>query len=334
MSRFLRQATEAGVIAPRSGPSPAPPRRHLTLARLVGASGMVASTVLLFWLLTDDSFRVTEAQVSFEGLAHADEATVRAQLRSLDRSPNVFRIRASAIVSRLQDLPEIRSARAFVTLPAAVSVHVEEREPIFIWSDGQQAWLVDREGMLFAPAPAAPEADDSQAGAPQAASAEIGDREAVTPEAAEAQPTTPEPAAPEPAAPEPGSSVVAVSADLPTVDDGRLVDEPPTMGSRLPLADLAVMRQLLALTPELLDSRAEELWLRVDQLDGYVLASDRGWQAVFGHYTPSLQPPEVVPRQVQCLRWLLASRERELERVRLAVTDDECGTFTEVGGRD
>ena len=94
------------------------------------------------------------------------------------------------------------------------------------------------------------------------------------------------------------------------------------------------MGQLLALTPELLDSRAEELWLRVDQQDGYVLHSDRGWQAIFGHYTPTLQPPELVPRQVQCLRWLLASEERQLERVRLAVTGGECGTFTRLGGAD
>jgi hypothetical protein len=160
---------------------------------------------------------------------------------------------------------------------------------VFTWSDGRQAWLVDREGMFFAPAPEA------------------------APAGAEA---LPDPA-------EPG---------LPTVDDWRLPDEPPTVGSNLPADDVAVMLQLLALTPEVLGSRSEELRLRVDQLDGYVLQSDRGWQAVFGHYTPTLQPPEMVPRQVQCLRWLLASEERRLERVRLAVTGGECGTFTRLGG--
>ena len=94
------------------------------------------------------------------------------------------------------------------------------------------------------------------------------------------------------------------------------------------------MRQLLALTPESLGSRASSLQLRVDEYDGYVLSSDRGWQAVFGHYTPTLQPPTVVPRQVQCLRWLLAAEERRLERVRLAVSEDGCGTFTLFGQAD
>jgi hypothetical protein len=255
---------------------------------------MIVLTVVLFWLLTDDSFRVTEADVRFEGLGHADEAAVREHLVGLDRSPNVFRVRSSEIVADLQALPEVVAAVATVTLPSSVSVYVDEREPIFAWSDGETSWLVDRDGMLFAPGPS-----------PAAA-----------------------------AAPEPSGSAEPIDQavlDLPVVEDERLVAEPPTIGSLLPAIDVRVMRQLLALTPELLGSRAETLQLRVDQRDGYVLHSDRGWQAVFGHYTPTLQPPEVVPRQVQCLRWLLASQERQLERVRLAVSDEACGTFTEFG---
>ena len=285
MSRFLRQATEAGVILPRSGSTPLRPVRRATPARLVGAAGMVTLTALLFWLLTDDSFRVTQASISLDGLRHADEAAVRDHLAGLDRSPNVFRVRASEIVSELQVLPEIESAAATVILPASVSIHVEEREPVFAWSDGSDTWLVDGKGMLFAP----------------------------------------EAAVPEEAAPAAGTS------GLPMVEDARLVEVPLTIGSHLPATDLAVMRQLLALTPELLGSRAGRLQLRVDERDGYVLQSDRGWQAIFGHYAPTLQPPEVVPRQVQCLSWLLASRERQLERVRLAVSESGCGTFTEVG---
>ena len=57
-------------------------------------------------------------------------------------------------------------------------------------------------------------------------------------------------------------------------------------------------------------------------------SEDRGWRALFGYYTPTLQPPEVIPRQVQCLQWLLASEERKLETVRLALSDETCGTFT------
>jgi hypothetical protein len=125
------------------------------------------------------------------------------------------------------------------------------------------------------------------------------------------------------------------AAGWPVVVDERLPETPPTIGSYLPAIDLEVMRQLLALTPELIESRASELRLRIDPFDGYVLSSDRFfWKAIFGHYMPTLHPPTKVPRQVQCLRWLLADRERQLESVRLAVAERHCGTFTEFGQKE
>ena len=114
---------------------------------------MVALTGVLYWLLTDASFRVTASDVSFEGLRYADEAAVRDHLGGLEREPNVFRMRASEIVEDLRALPEVASAAATVTLPAHVSVRVAEREPLFTWQDGETAWLIDEQGMLFAPLP-------------------------------------------------------------------------------------------------------------------------------------------------------------------------------------
>jgi hypothetical protein len=278
-----RRGHDAGAIEPRSAP---PTRRHhTTFGRFVGAVGLVLLTSLLYWMLTDESFRVTDASVSFERMAHADEAEVRTHLTDIDRGPNVFRVRASDIVSELSTLPEVDAAYARVVLPASVSVELDERDPVFIWSNGAVSWLVDEEGMLFAPA------DSDRVLEPNGAA-----REALS-----------------------------------TVEDGRSPPEPPTVGSFLPASDLAVMRQLLAVTPELLGSQAENLTLRVDERDGYVLKSDRGWTALFGHYTPTLQPPEVIPRQVQCLQWLLGSEERKLETVRLALSDEACGTFTKHG---
>jgi cell division septal protein FtsQ len=257
------------------------------MARLLGAIGLVVVTALLFWLLTDDAFRVTDERITFRGLAHADEAEVRDYLSDIDRGPNVFRVRATDIVSELSTLPAVDAAWARVTLPADVRVTLDERDPVFIWSNGQIDWLVDEEGMLFAPGAEAAETDEAVDQASQAA-----------------------------------------RADLPVIEDSRIV-EPPAVGSFLPVADLAAMRQLLAITPELLDSTSSDLHLRIDERDGYVLESrDLSWRALFGHYTPSVQPPAVIPTQVQCLRWLLATEERRLGQVRLVPSDDGCGTFT------
>ncbi len=284
---FARSNREAGTIEPRTSPPPAR-RGHRTIARLIGAAGLVLLTVLLYWLLTDESFSVSAERVSFRGLALADEAEVRARLTDIERGPNVFRVRASEIVSELSTLIEVDGASAVVRLPADVSVTLDERDPVFIWRSGDTAWLVDEEGMLFAPIDASIALDEG------------------TPEG-------------------------AARAGLPVIDDERLIETPPQEGDRLRAIDLAAMRQLLALDSDLLGPRATDLWLRVDDRDGYVLESrDRAWRALFGRYTLTLQPPDVIPQQVQCLEWVLASGPRKLEQVRLAVSEGGCGTWTVV----
>ncbi|HSM33981.1 MAG TPA: hypothetical protein VK987_07800 [Anaerolineae bacterium] len=332
---------------PRTTASPSSQRGHRGFARLVGALGMITLTGLLFWLLTDDGFRVTEADVTFTGLRHADEAEVRALLSDLDRAPNVFRVRAGDIVSELSQLTEVDAAAASVTLPANVRVELDERDPLFIWSDGQESWLVDDAGMLFGPAKTeayaadaatdadaatAPDADDAATdpgatpdadpeAAPDADADDAADPGADADAATDADPE---------AAPNADADATARAA-LPIVRDSRLTIDPPVEGSFLSAIDMEVMRHLLALTPELLGSRSQDLQLTVDDVNGYVLESrDRGWDALFGYYTPSLQPPDHIPRQVQCLRWVLASEENGLERVWLALGEESCGTLKKV----
>lgn len=263
----------------------------------------MALTATLYWMLTDDAFTVGDERVSFAGLAHADEAQVRELLSDIDRGPNVFRVRGTDIVEELSILTEVDAASAVVTLPADVSVWLDERDPVFIWSDGAVSWLVDEAGMLFAPADLDALVTDERAGN----------------EASEASTEA--------------DAAADARARLPVVEDARLPEEPPTVGSYLSTIDLLAMRQLLALDQELLGSRAKRLELRVDDGDGYVLESDQGWRALFGHYTLTVQPPDVIPAQVQCLQWLLAAEERRLHMVRLAVTADGCGTFTRVGDK-
>jgi hypothetical protein len=277
----------------------------------VGAAGLVVVTAVLYWLLTDEAFTVTDERVSFRGLVHADEARVRERLPDLERGPNVFRVRASELVSELSTLTEVDAASARVTLPADVSITLDERDPVFIWSDGDNDWLVDEEGMLFAPADTVLE---------PAAGGEPG---------AETTAADTEPAADTTAA---DTARADAREGLPIIRDDRLPEVPPTVGSYLPATDLAAMRQLLAIDAELLGPRATELEWSVNDRDGYVLDSVDGvWRALFGRYTLTLQPPEVIPRQVQCLRSLLASDTRRLQRIYLVVTEGGCGTYTTYG---
>ena len=180
----------------------------------MGAAGLVVVTAVLYWLLTDEAFTVTDERVSFRGLVHADEARVRERLPDLERGPNVFRVRASELVSELSTLTEVDAASARVTLPADVSITLDERDPVFIWSDGDNDWLVDEEGMLFAPA------------------------DTVLEPAADGEPGTGTTAAETTAA---DTARADAREGLPIIRDDRLPEVPPTVGSYLPATDLAEM---------------------------------------------------------------------------------------------
>jgi cell division septal protein FtsQ len=100
------------------------------------------------------------------------------------------------------------------------------------------------------------------------------------------------------------------------------------IGAWLDGVDLAVLRQLGALTPAAIGSKARGLELTVDDSSGWVLAArPASWRAVFGFYTTRTRRPDLIPAQVQCLRALLASSEKLVATVYLGRPGDRCGTY-------
>jgi cell division septal protein FtsQ len=118
-------------------------------------------------------------------------------------------------------------------------------------------------------------------------------------------------------------------ASLPLVDDWRSdAGREPVVGGAMEPVDLAAVLQLAAVTPDLLGSSAGRLTLAITDQDGFVMTTEPAtWRAVFGHYTPTLRPPDRIAQQVQCLRSLLAEGESELRTVYLEPVGDRCGTF-------
>jgi hypothetical protein len=115
---------------------------------------------------------------------------------------------------------------------------------------------------------------------------------------------------------------------LPAFDDARHHDPRPRVGERMERVDLEAVLKLAAVDPALAGSTADELLLSADAENGFVLtATSPHWRAVFGHYTPTLRPPGIIERQVQCLRSLLGEGEALYETIYLAPADDRCGTF-------
>jgi cell division septal protein FtsQ len=117
--------------------------------------------------------------------------------------------------------------------------------------------------------------------------------------------------------------------DLPVVRDSREFATAFQLGAWLEPADLAAVRQLGALTPRDLGSRATSLQLSVDDTQGWTLtAAPRSWRAVFGFYTSRSRRAELIPAQVQCLRALLATGEAKIDHIYLGRPGERCGTYT------
>lgn len=120
---------------------------------------------------------------------------------------------------------------------------------------------------------------------------------------------------------------------LPLVVDRRVADAGWTVGSSLDAVDLAAIRQLAALTPKTLGSAATTLSLEVTDGEGFTIDAPGLWHAVFGIYTPTVRPPTLIDRQVQCLASLIAGREATLATIYLSPGADTCGTYTVKKGR-
>ncbi len=119
------------------------------------------------------------------------------------------------------------------------------------------------------------------------------------------------------------------AAGLPVFADDRSGRKPLAPGDLIAPTDLAVARQLGAVTPGMIHSSAASLSYEITDTDGYTVSSGpNGWLAIFGMYTPTLRPPSLVPAQVQCLSSLLAKQgERKVATVYLFPDGNECGTF-------
>jgi hypothetical protein len=97
------------------------------------------------------------------------------------------------------------------------------------------------------------------------------------------------------------------------------------VGGDIRPVDLDVATRLGSLRPADVGSTAAALRVTVTDADGYIVAVPRGWDAVFGFYSPATRPADLIPGQVRLLRTLLDGREPEVRRVILA--SDTSGTY-------
>jgi POTRA domain-containing FtsQ-type protein len=217
--------------------------------------------------------------LAIEGTRFTSQEAIRGAL-GVGPDTNLVGLATDALRGRLVALPTVRDASVGVSLPDTIRVSVVERVPLLAWAVGEQRFLVDENGHVFAALPAG--------GADPA--------------------------------------VAAAVRGLPVVTDQRAAASAIAVGAALDPVDFDVARRLGALTPANVGSGAAGLVLTVTDADGFVLSPRTGgWSAVFGFYTPTLRPPDLIPDQVRLLRSLLGTGEAAVGRVVLATPTD--GTY-------
>lgn len=264
---------------------------RLSPRRALAALVMVGAGAATWGVAASPAFGVRSADVS--GTVVTTSAEVGAVLALGSPPPNAFTLATDGLRSGLEAIPSVAGAQVQVVLPGTLRVRIVERTPILAWRVGTALLLVDRDGNVFADAGAA----DATAAAR------------------------------------------AMAAGLPTVDDLRATGAPigaagtdvqslPAVGGQLGPIELDVARRLLSLRPVDLGSSAAGLAVQLDDQDGWTVrpAVAAPWTAVFGFYSTTLRPADLVPQQVRLLRSVLAGREAQLLRVILA--DGMHGTYT------
>lgn len=120
---------------------------RFTPARAGALLGIIASLGAIYGLAATTAF--TYARAEIPELRWTSSEAVEAAI-GIPTGTNLFRITVGPIEDRIATLPGVARARVTVALPDTLVVDVTEREAIAAWAVGEQRFLVDVDGVLFA----------------------------------------------------------------------------------------------------------------------------------------------------------------------------------------
>ncbi len=116
-------------------------------SRITGALVFIACLLVLYWFFNQDAFYVYTAQITGNHILSAEEIY---RASGID-SQSVFWINPKTVKARLEAMNGVKTAHVKVTLPAHISIEIEERQPEIAWQTGGQIWWVDKEGTFIRP---------------------------------------------------------------------------------------------------------------------------------------------------------------------------------------
>lgn len=156
-SRRRADRRQGGSIGPSGigrllGRLPRPRLGRPSPVRAAALLGVVAAAAAIYGAAGSSAFALTALDL---GEMRWTERAVLLETAAVPADVNVFRIETAPIEARIEALPAVLSAEVRIALPSTIRITVTEREPIMAWVVGETAFLVDRDGLLFAARPAA-----------------------------------------------------------------------------------------------------------------------------------------------------------------------------------
>lgn len=140
------RASDAGHRATRA----MRPRRRVGRRAWLALVGLLLLGVaaLAVWLATTPALRARQLRV--EGTS---DAALISSVRALPLTGCfVFACDTTTVVSRVEALPQVASARAWLGPPSTLVVRVTPRVPVLVWRAGGSDVLVGRDGVVIGPA--------------------------------------------------------------------------------------------------------------------------------------------------------------------------------------
>jgi cell division septal protein FtsQ len=122
-------------------------RLRTVLVRLPAFLILVALLSLIVYATTDQSFYVYDAEIL--GARHLEAQTIYDQAQVDEYG--IFWIQPREVAQRIMQLDGVKAVRVQSTLPAALTIEVEEREPVVMWRAKSQKrdWWLDEEGVVL-----------------------------------------------------------------------------------------------------------------------------------------------------------------------------------------
>ena len=124
----------------------------LTPIRAGAAFVMVVTVLATYGVGASSAFLYRDLDFDAGAAAYTTREVVLEALGLETGALNLFLMKTDTYQQRLLQLPAVTGAEVTASLPDVIRVRLVERLPVVVWSMTGRRFLVDRTGMLFAPA--------------------------------------------------------------------------------------------------------------------------------------------------------------------------------------